>query len=375
MYADLKRGVVMIARIMLEDGTLLEGKSFGSQGTVYGEVVFNTGMTGYQEILTDPSYAGQIVTMTYPLIGNYGINAKDMESTSIKVSGFIVKEYSTHPSHWQMQTDLAGYLAENNIMGVYDIDTRMLTKRIRNHGAMKSVITTDASLSLLQLQEGIKAYTFPGDIVKKVSTPSVIQYMPTKGNGKMHLGVIDLGIKQGIVQQLLDHQCKVTVFPSDISIENIEVNMFDAILFSNGPGDPKECVEAIALAKDLKGQMPLFGICLGHQILALSLGGDTYKLKFGHRGSNHPVLDLRTQKVYMTAQNHGYAVDRNTIPSDLQLTHINVNDDTVEGIISEKWSVESVQFHPEEGPGPTDATVIFKEWLDKIERKKADAIR
>lgn len=365
----------MIARIMLEDGTLFKGKSFGSQGTIYGEVVFNTGMTGYQEILTDPSYAGQIVTMTYPLVGNYGINIEDFESSSIKVSGFIVKEYSIHPNHWQMNTSLNDYLIENQIMGVYDVDTRMLTKRIRNHGAMKCVITTDETLTIEALLEGLDAYTFPKDIVKKVSTKSILQYETESGQASKHIGVIDLGIKRGIVRNLRQNGCHVTIYPSNTSLEDLDIEQFDAVLFSNGPGDPKQCQEAIDLAKDLKGKLPLFGICLGHQILALSLGGDTYKLKFGHRGSNHPVIDLRSQKVYMTAQNHGYAVSRESIPTDVELTHINVNDDTVEGIISEKWSVESVQFHPEEGPGPTDATVIFKEWLDKIERKKADAIR
>ena len=369
----------MIARVVLEDGTLLEGKSFGSTGTTYGEVVFNTGMTGYQEILTDPSYAGQIVTMTYPLIGNYGINIDDFESASVKVSGFIVKEFSTHPNHWQMDKSLNTYLVDNHIMGVYDVDTRMLTKRIRNHGAMKCVITTDATKTMDTLMKGLEAYVFPEDIVKKVSTNSVINY-PSKTDQSLkhmdkHIGVIDLGIKTGIVRQLLNNGCQVTVYPSDTTVNNLNLENLDAILFSNGPGDPKACYEAIDLAKNLKGHMPLFGICLGHQILALSLGSDTYKLKFGHRGSNHPVIDLRTQKVYMTAQNHGYSVLRESIPVDVELTHVNVNDDTVEGIVSKKWAIESVQFHPEEGPGPTDATVIFKAWLDKIERKKADAIR
>jgi carbamoyl-phosphate synthase small subunit len=342
-------------------------------------------MTGYQEILTDPSYAGQVVTMTYPLIGNYGINEVDVESDSVKVSGFIVKEYSTKPNHWQLTKTLDAYLIENNIVGVYDVDTRMLTKKIRNLGAMNCVITSDESLSISELEEQLKQYVFPKDIVKKVSIQhkkeikadmNNVDHAPNesedgqkdKSSASISIGIVDLGLKTGIVKQLLKRNVDVTIYPHNVGYDEIEARNHDGILFSNGPGDPKECVDAIKLANQLKGEVPLFGICLGHQILALSLGANTYKLKFGHRGSNHPVINLKTNKVFMTAQNHGYGVEIDSITEEMELTHLNVNDETVEGISSRVHDMVSVQFHPEEGPGHTDATVIFSEWINKLER-------
>lgn len=356
----------MKARLLLEDGTFVTGVGFGYTGTTMGEIVFNTGMTGYQEILTDPSYAGQIVTMTYPLVGNYGVNIDDVESGSVKVSGFIVKEYCQKPSHWQLDQSLETYLKNNKIIGISDVDTRMLTKRIRNIGAMNSILTTDETLSLADMEIMLKGFEFPKDIVKQVSTKTIQEHNPENSNG-VSIGVIDFGLKMGIVKQLLKRGCKVTVYPESVSLETLLAGGHDGILLSNGPGDPKECTHGIELAKQLKGKLPLFGICLGHQILTLSLGGDTYKLKFGHRGSNHPVIDLRNNKVYMTSQNHGYAVKVDSLTQGMELTHLNVNDDTVEGMCCKEFDIISVQFHPEEGPGPTDATVIFNEWIDNLE--------
>jgi carbamoyl-phosphate synthase small subunit len=357
----------MEARLLLEDGTFMTGRGFGYTGTTIGEIVFNTGMTGYQEILTDPSYAGQIVTMTYPLVGNYGINDVDIESDSVKVSGFIVKEYCEKPSHWEMTTSLEAYLIQNKIIGLSDVDTRMLTKRIRNIGAMNAIMTTDVNVSMQDLEEQLKNYVFPADIVTKVSTSKILSY-PGKEEKGISIGVIDLGLKSGIIKQLLKRGVQVTVYPYDVSFSTLMKGGHQGILFSNGPGDPKECKDTISLAQALRGKVPLFGICLGHQILALSLGADTYKLKFGHRGSNHPVIDLRSNKVFMTSQNHGYAVSVESLTTGMELTHLNVNDDTVEGMSFLADHIISVQFHPEEGPGPTDATVIFNEWIDNLER-------
>jgi len=355
----------MIATIILEDGGVITGKSFGAEGTICGELVFNTGMTGYQEILTDPSYAGQIVTMTYPLIGNYGINALDVESDKIQVSGFIVKEYAGIPNHWQCEKTIESYLKENSIMGVYGIDTRMLTKKIRTKGAMKCMITTKevTPKSLPELLTQLEAYNFPKDIVSSVSSKSVTH---VEGHGKK-IGILDLGLKKGIVHQLVNLDCDVTVFPYNTSSEIIKESGVEVLLLSNGPGDPKDATEAINTTKNLLGEMPIWGICLGHQILALALGADTYKLKFGHRGANHPVIELDTGKVYMSSQNHGYAVKDETIADDLKITYKNVNDETVEGISCDKYGITSVQFHPEEGPGPEDAHYIFKKWLDSLE--------
>ena len=351
----------MKAKIFLEDGSMIVGKAFGSEKTTLGELVFNTGMTGYQEILTDPSYAGQIVTMTYPLIGNYGINGLDMESKGPKVAGFIVKDYAKAPSHWQMEKSIEDYLKENEILGVYDVDTRMITKKIRNYGAMKCLMTTDMDMTLEEAKKAMEAYTFPTRIVEEVSTKKPQHFFE---EGKLNIAVIDLGIKTGIIDELGKLKCRVTLFPHHIKAEEIHVENYDALLLSNGPGDPKDCQDAISLVKALIGKLPIFGICLGHQIIALALGADTYKLKFGHRGSNHPVQNLVDGKVMMTAQNHGYAVSNKDLPPTMKITHMNVNDDTVEGFCCEELKIYAVQFHPEAGPGPRDGNIVFENWME-----------
>lgn len=349
----------MEAKILLEDGMIITGKAFGAEGIAFGEIVFNTGMTGYQEILTDPSYSGQVVVMTYPLVGNYGINDHDMESESVKVKGFVVKEFSEIGSNHKSIKTISEYLKENNILGISDVDTRMITKKIRNKGTMNCVITTGEITE--DLIDDLKKFSFPKDIVSKVSRKDI---KVIKGNNKK-IGLIDFGVKSGIINQLKVLDCEIHILPWNISCEEISKFDFDGILLSNGPGDPKDLTDVIQNVKNLLGKLPIFGICLGHQILSLALGGETYKLKFGHRGSNHPVIDLRTNKVIISSQNHGYAVASNY--SDIiEVTHKNVNDDTIEGFICSKYNITAVQFHPEAGPGPNDAHYIFKEWIDSL---------
>lgn len=348
------------AKLLLEDGTLIEGTSFGADKTVLAEIVFNTGMTGYQEILTDPSYAGQIVIMTYPLIGNYGINDDDVESANVQVSGLIVKEFCITESNWKSLNNISDYLKNYSILGFADVDTRMLTKKIRTKGTMNCLLTSDEITP--ELRQKLISYVFPKDIVSKVSTKTT-KTIP--GNGKK-LALIDFGVKNGIVKHFSALDCEITIFPWDVSADEILSSPFDAVILSNGPGDPKEVKPAIELTKQLIGKMPIFGICLGHQILALALGADTYKLKFGHRGSNHPVMNLNNGKVYITAQNHGYAVSNINLPDSMKTTYVNVNDETIEGFSCPELNIHAVQFHPEAGPGPNDVNFIFNEWIDSL---------
>ena len=309
----------MKAKLILENGMVFEGKAFGHLKDSVGEVVFTTGMTGYQEVLTDPSYYGQIVTMTYPLIGNYGINLEDMESDSPKVRGFIVREKCNLPNNFRCELELEDFLKQNKIVGLEGIDTRALT-----------TVTTK------------KSYT-------------------VEGKGK-HVAVIDFGIKQNILRCFKKRGCKLTVFPADTKAEDILAINPDLVFLSNGPGDPEDLPEVIENIKKIVGKKPIVGICLGHQLLGLTLGGQTAKLKFGHRGCNHPVKDLETNKVTITSQNHGYVVQ--TLPEDVEATHININDGTIEGMKHKKLPIFSVQFHPEASAGPQDSEYIFDKFME-----------
>jgi len=353
----------MRAILALEDGTIFEGKSFGTSGERTGEVVFNTSMAGYQEILTDPSYKGQIVTMTYPLIGNYGVNLEDVESRKPFVEGFVVKEYSRIASNWRAQKNLDEYLKEYNILGIEGIDTRALTRHIRLKGAMKAVIS-DEELDEKRLIE--KARESPGlvgrDLVKEVTFDKVQHW---NEEGKYKVVVIDCGVKFNILRKLAENDCRVTVVPYYTDTNKILAEKPDGIVLSNGPGDPAGVNYVVETVKGLIGELPIFGICLGHQILGLAFGGKTYKLKFGHHGANHPVKDLKTGKICITVQNHGFCVDIESLNlEDIEITHVNLNDNTLEGIKYRRLPVFSVQFHPEASPGPHDTEYLFKEFVD-----------
>ena len=345
----------MKAKLILENGMIFEGKSFGYLGESVGEVVFTTGMTGYQEVLTDPSYHGQIVTMTYPLIGNYGINLDDMESNKPQVKGFIVREKCNIPNNFRCEMNLDDYLKQNKIVGIEGIDTRALTKILRNNGTMKGIITLDHS-ELSAVKKEIEAFSNK-DAVSNVTTDKIYEI---DGEGK-HVAIIDYGIKNNILNCFKKRGCKITVFPSNVTAEEVLNINPDLVFLSNGPGDPEDLETEIENIKKIIGKKPIVGICLGHQLLALSLGGSTTKLKFGHRGCNHPVKDLETGRVHITSQNHGYVV--NEVPEDVEITHVNINDGTVEGLKHKTMPVYSVQFHPEASAGPKDSEYIFDRFL------------
>jgi len=359
----------MEAILALEDGRIFRGQSFGAKGERYGEVVFNTSMTGYQEILTDPSYKGQIVTMTYPLIGNYGINSEDVESHKLFVKGFVVKEYSKIASNWRAQKTLEGYLKENNILGIEGIDTRALTLHIREAGAMKAVLSTEDpnDKSLVQ-----KAKDSPGligcDLVKEVTNRK--KYIWSKiEKARFKVIVLDCGVKYNILRELLKHKCQVIIVPADTKADEILEMKPDGLLLSNGPGDPAAVKYVIETTRRLIGKVPIFGICLGHQMLGLAFGGKTYKLKFGHHGANHPVKDLKTGKVSITVQNHGFCVDIDSLnKKEIEITHINLNDQTLEGMRHKKLPIFSVQFHPEASSGPHDAQYLFGEFIEMMKK-------
>ncbi len=358
----------MQARLLLEDGTLFTGKSFGSAGESVGEVVFNTGITGYQEVLSDPSYCGQIVTMTYPLIGNYGITRDDFESVRPFIHGFVVREHEEAPSNWRAQYTLGSLLKEYGIIGISGIDTRMLTRKIRHHGVMKGILTT-SNQSVEELKELLAATPLLTDQVSRVSTKNVF----SAPGDKERVVLVDYGAKSGIVRDLSKRGCDVVVVPQDATADQIRRLAPDGILLSNGPGDPKDVPHAAEMIKQLLGEFPIFGICLGHQLFALACGADTEKLKFGHRGGNHPVKDLVSGRCYITSQNHGYTVKEQSIEgTDLEITHINNNDRTIEGLKHKTHPAFSVQYHPEAAPGPFDSSYLFDDFLAMIHQFKQD---
>ena len=364
--------------VALEDGRIFEGISFGAEGKKSAEVVFNTSMTGYQEILTDPSYTGQIVTMTYPLIGNYGTNNEDIESRGIFCSGFIVREYCEYPSNFRNTQSLSEYLKTNNIPGITDIDTRALTKHIREAGAMRGIIAAGDYDPRELVEEAKNSPRLEGvDLVSKVTTEKkytfseTCYWMEENPEKKYHVAVYDYGVKYNILRCLCSLGCEVTVYPATTPPAEILQDNPDGIFLSNGPGDPAAVTYAIENIKELIGKKPIMGICLGHQLSALALGGTTYKLKFGHRGANHPVRDEATKKIEITSQNHGFSVDMNNFPDNIaEITHINLNDNTVEGLRHKSESLFSVQYHPEASAGPHDAEYLFARFIEMMAKTK-----
>lgn len=353
-------------RLVLEDGTEFIGEGFGSERISVGEVVFNTGMTGYQEVISDPSYCGQIVAMTYPLMGNYGINRDDFETVTPFIHGFIVKEVSDVPSNFRNEGNLHHFLKAHNIPGISGIDTRKLTKIIRKYGTMKAMIT-DLDVPLKELIEQVKNMELPTDQVKRTST---IKPYVVPGRGK-RIVLVDFGAKHGILRELTKRDCHITVVPYNYGAEAILRLKPDGMMLTNGPGDPKDVPEAIEMIKQVIGKIPIFGICLGHQLLALACGADTEKMKFGHRGANHPVKDIRQAKTYLTSQNHSYAVSAISLEkTNLELTQTALNDNTVEGIQHKQYPAFSVQYHPEASPGPEDTNFLFDEFLEMIHTRE-----
>ncbi len=362
------------AKLALADGTVYSGTGFGADGEVFGEVCFNTSMTGYQEILTDPSYCGQIVTMTYPLIGNYGINPEDVESGKLSIRGFVIRELCRVPSNFRSTMSLDEYLRQANVLGIEGIDTRALVRRLRTRGAMTGVLSTvdldDASL----VKKAQSSPTLVGrDLVREVMPAKSFEWteglsplthfsptQPARDGREFHVVAIDYGMKWNILRHLRDLGCSVTVVPGNATAADVKALKPDGVFLSNGPGDPEPLTYAVETIRELLGQVPMFGICLGHQLMGLACGATTYKLKFGHRGGNQPVLNKDNGRVEITSQNHGFAIATDTLPSCLEVTHINLNDQTVEGLRHKEFPAFCVQYHPEASAGPHDSSYLFE---------------
>jgi len=343
--------------LALEDGTVLHGETLGRAGEETGEVVFNTGMTGYQEVLTDPSYAGQIVVMTYPLIGNYGVNVADCEARQSFVRGFVVHEACRVPSNWRREKTLDEFLADQGIIGLTGVDTRLLTRRLRTQGTMRGVITTDCADPEALVERARNCPLLSGqELVLQVA---VREPFTVPGEGP-RVVLMDFGAKENIIRSLHARGLEVVVMPPRTSAREVMAVSPAGVVLSNGPGDPVDVPYAVAATRELLGRLPVFGICLGHQIMGLALGGTTYKLKFGHRGANHPVQDLASRRVYITSQNHGFAVAADSLKDPaVYVSHLNLNDNTVEGLDHREWPAFSVQYHPEASPGPHDSDYLF----------------
>ena len=375
-----------VAKLALEDGTVFTGTAFGAGGEVDGEVCFNTSMTGYQEILTDPSYRGQIVCMTYPQIGNYGINAEDVESARPHLSGFIVREASRIRSNFRSDDDLQAYLARHGVLGIEGIDTRALVRRLRMHGAMKGILSTtdldDASLvSKAKGSLGLVGRDLVREVVPEAARSwddelSEWTFLEQPGrpsapllDSQQHIVALDYGMKWNIARHLHHLGARVTILPGTATADEVLAQRPDGVFLSNGPGDPEPLTYAIDTIRNLLGQQPLFGICLGHQLLSLACGAKTFKLKFGHRGANQPVLNAESQRVEITSQNHGFAVEEATLPAELEVTHRNLNDGTIEGVRHRHFEAFSVQYHPEAAAGPHDSHYLFQQFADLLRQK------
>ena len=359
------------ALLVLEDGTSFEGINFGLDGTSFGEIVFNTSMAGYQEIITDPSYAGQIITFTYPEIGNYGTNALDLESKKSFAKGIIIKNLSPVESNWQSECSLHDFLRAQNLIGISGVDTRTITRRIRSSGAMKAGISTD-TLNGKELHEKVlESPSMLGtDLAKEVTTKENYRGPMPRIQPAFPVVAMDFGIKQNILNRLSYYGCAPLVVPATATFEEIKAINPSGLFLSNGPGDPEPVKYAVETLKKIidKLNIPIFGICLGHQLLAQAFGAKTYKMKFGHRGANQPVKNLKTGRIEITSQNHGFAVETETLPKELEITHINLNDNTNEGFRHRELPIFSVQYHPEASPGPHDSDYLFKDFLEMIKR-------